>query len=46
VDERVCMTIGRAFECASKSLPDYAAVRSTYLRAEIGAGKGERVVKA
>lgn len=26
----VCMTIGRAFECASKSLPDYAAVRLTY----------------
>ena len=26
----VCMTIGRAFECASKSLPDYAEVRSTY----------------
>ena len=26
----VCMTIGRAFECASKSLPDYAAVRLVY----------------
>jgi len=26
----VCMTIGRAFECASKSLPDYTEVRSTY----------------
>jgi len=26
----VCMTIGRAFEFASESLPDYAAVRSTY----------------
>jgi len=26
----VCMTIGRAFECASKSLPDYAAVRLRY----------------
>ncbi|MEK6406688.1 MAG: hypothetical protein AABN34_06965 [Acidobacteriota bacterium] len=26
----VCMTIGRAFECAGKSMPDYAAVRSTY----------------
>ena len=28
--ESVCMTIGRAFECASKSLPDHAAVRSTH----------------
>ena len=26
----VCMTIGRAFEFASESLPDYAAVRSQY----------------
>jgi hypothetical protein len=26
----VCMTIGRAFECASKSLPDDAAVRLAY----------------
>jgi hypothetical protein len=26
----VCMTIGRAFECASKSLPDYVEARSTY----------------
>ena len=26
----VCMTIGRAFESASKSLPDYTEVRSTY----------------
>jgi hypothetical protein len=26
----VCMTIGRAFECASNSLPDYATVKLTY----------------
>jgi hypothetical protein len=26
----VCMTIGRAFEYASESLPDYAAVRLSY----------------